>query len=1089
MKDPSEKFRPPAPSARRSAPALALLATLVSMTMATAQAAGIPVTIDLPKAGLTTVVIDDARGNRVRNLIAETLLPAGTNTLVWDGYDEGVRQPGSDDVWMRDLTRRRVAPGVYAVRALVHDHLALSYQFSVNSPGVPPWKTADGSGAWLADHSPAGDVLFLPEGAKAPNGAGPARFIICCSSGETGDEFVWLDENMRRLFGMNTGFWGGTHLARDPGPNAIQDVAAFTFISGERDADNNTIEVRAIKTNGEIVPAAKIVLPAELKKTVLPQFKSVAEAYGADGLAAYNGIVIFSVTRQNRVVFADARTRRVIGEDSAISPRGMTFDKEGRLWVVSGNQIARYTPDLVGAKLGPATPIMAGGLDAPRRVMLGRDGSIYVADDGPSQQVKVFTASGKLAQTIGEPGGSKLGGFDSGRLSHPMGMALDDKGRLWVTEAENAPRRLSAWNPATGALQREIFGPSQYGGGGKLDPEDLTRLYMDPAWSAAGVMWKLDWEAGTARPTDVFWRPDEPGAEAMPTTAPETAINIGGFHYLVDCYNDLLRYNQDRGVGIWRLDNDGVARPVVIIGNAADLIHNLWGIKLRNREAITSLWKDLDPSTVIYVWCDKNGDHIAEPEEVSFRQVPSPKDGKPLADAGLGAQILGDLSFQTTWGIRVAAPSLDSRGTPIYDLGKIDFVGDTAHYSERVLGGGFVVEARIGERGLVGGKADGTGGWNYQSAAGGQAVPGLLVEPTRLMGLPAIPRAGEAGPVFALNGDKGSTFLITMDGFFIQTIGGDERCAPAWHIPATETRRGMDLSGYSFSGEQFHPTFTQASGDGAIYYVVGQDQSSIARLGGLESARRAPDSKVTVMSAQLADLPAERVISIKRTARGTLTVRRLKEAPVLGADGGWGGAQWVDIDPEVKAAVAVAGDTLYAGWRTGDTNAVWGGAGDFRLQFKHGGALDLMIGPSSGADARRQAPVAGDERLLVTQVNGRARAVLYRMVAPDAPPGDATKFDSPVGSVAFDQVIDVSDQVSLTADGKGGFQIGVPLGLLRLKVGDGARFLGDIGLLRGDAAWTNRRLYWNNQDTGMVSDVPTEARLRPGNWGVWEIRP
>jgi hypothetical protein len=231
------------------------------------------------------------------------------------------------------------------------------------------------------------------------------------------------------------------------------------------------------------------------------------------------------------------------------------------------------------------------------------------------------------------------------------------------------------------------------------------------------------------------------------------------------------------------------------------------------------------------------------------------------------------------------------------------------------------------------------------------------------------------------------------------------------------------------------------------------------------------------------------VESVKKTARGTLAVRRLKGAPALGGPDGWSAAQWVTIDTGIKAAVAIAGNKLYAAWLTGDSNAVTAGPGDFRLQFKHGGALDLMIGPYPGRNDRRQTPVAGDERLLVTRVNGRTRAVLYRMVAPGAPAVDAATFDSPIGRVKFDQVIDVSEQVFLTEDGTGGFQIEAPLALLGLNPEDGGRFLGDIGLLRGDGSWTSRRSYWNNQDTGMVSDVPNEARLRPGNWGVWELQP
>jgi hypothetical protein len=126
--------------------------------------------------------------------------------------------------------------------------------------------------------------------------------------------------------------------------------------------------------------------------------------------------------------------------------------------------------------------------------------------------------------------------------------------------------------------------------------------------------------------------------------------------------------------------------------------------------------------------------------------------------------------------------------------------------------------------------------------------------------------------------------------------------------------------------------------------------------------------------------------------------------------------------------------------------------------------------------------------LLVTRVNGKTRAVLYRMVAPGAPAADAMVFDSPIGSVKFDQVIEIADQVTLTSDGAGGYQIAVPLSLLGIKLDGGTRLLGDIGLLQGDGSWTNRRLYWNNQNTAMVSDVPTEARLQPANWGVWELR-
>ncbi len=1052
---------------------------------------GIPITVTLSKPGYVTLVIDDAQGNRVRNLISETLLPAGTSTVTWDGYDEGQRATDADgDVWERDLTRHRAAPGTYTVRGLVHDRLILHYQFSVNSPGTPPWKTQDGSGAWLADHSPPGSILYLPQGAPTPNGRGKAKFLVCSTSGESGEEFVWLSASGQRLYGMNTGFWGGTHLTRDLGTHAIPGTAAYTFTSGERDSDNNTIEVRAIQKTGEITSAYRYQFPIAWKKDKLPQFKSLAEAYGADGFAVYNGLVVFSITHMNKLEFGDARTHQPLGEASLPAPRDLIFDRQGRLYAISGHRVLRFDhvqPQF--ARLGPAKTLIATGLEDPHRLTLDSAGNLYITDWGGSHQVKVFTTDGRLLRVIGKPGGPQLGAYDERRMSHPAGMTVDGAGQLWVAEADVVPKRISVWNTQTGAFERAIYGPSQYGGGGKIDPGDPSRLFMDPDWSAGIVTWSLDWKTGASKPIGVAWRSDNPKVEAMPTTAPETILRRDGFQYLTDSYNDFLRYNQDRGVGLWRLDTQGVARPVAIFGNAADLVNQIWGIPLRHRDEITKLWANLDPSTVFFIWTDKNGDQIAEPDEIQFRQIPSPKDGQPLQDAGLGVQVLPDLSLVTTWGARIAAPKIDAHGIPAYDMSKLDFIGDASQYSERVPGGDDVLYVRVGQQGLTGSRIDGTHFWRYQSAEGGQPVPGLLTQPTRLMGLPVTPRGGEAGPLIAENSDRGGLFLLTMDGLFLQTLGGDMRDTPLWRMP--NAQRGMSLDGLSFEDEHFHPTITQTEKDGTVYLVVGKEHSSIARLDGLETVKRLPEQTITVDDAQIAALPETLVEAARKTERGSLTVGLPAQGPKVDGDlSDWpASTQWAPIGARASGAVAVSQNTLYAAWRTGDPNAAAGTDGDARYQFKRGGALDLMIGSGSdGADPRRQAPVVGDQRLLVTQIDGRTRAILYRAVAPSAPTGDGVLFESPIGQVHFDQVTDVSSQVTLASSGKGDYELSVPLAVLGMPVPQaGETILGDIGLLRGNAGQTTERLYWNNKDTGLVSDVPTEARLAPGLWGLWQF--
>jgi hypothetical protein len=220
-----------------------------------------------------TLVVEDERGKRARNLLAETPLAAGEQTVYWDGYDDGER--GKEG----GLTRRRVPPGTYHVRGLTHSGIRMHYEMTAYNPGTPPWATRDRSGGWLADHSPPADVLYLPQAVRTPNGKGQARFLVCSTSAEAGDEFVWLDAGGRRLDGVNDGFWGGTHLARDPGPDPVRDYDAYVFESGQRDADNFNLEVRGFKIEGSpLESVVKYPRPRTLRT-----FKG-NEAFGSDGL-------------------------------------------------------------------------------------------------------------------------------------------------------------------------------------------------------------------------------------------------------------------------------------------------------------------------------------------------------------------------------------------------------------------------------------------------------------------------------------------------------------------------------------------------------------------------------------------------------------------------------------------------------------------------------------------------------------------------------------------------------------------------------------------------------------------------------------
>jgi streptogramin lyase len=138
------------------------------------------------------------------------------------------------------------------------------------------------------------------------------------------------------------------------------------------------------------------------------------------------------------------------------NPRGVAFDSQGRLLVLSGKQLLRFAK--AKCALGKPDIVIANGLEDPRHVITDPAGNFYISDRGAAHQVKVFSPTGKLARVIGKPGAPGVGPYDPLHLNNPNGLAFDSQGRLWIAEADNAPRRVSVWS-SKGELVRAFYGP------------------------------------------------------------------------------------------------------------------------------------------------------------------------------------------------------------------------------------------------------------------------------------------------------------------------------------------------------------------------------------------------------------------------------------------------------------------------------------------------------------------------------------------------------------------------------------------------------------------------------------------------------
>ena len=146
-----------------------------------------------------------------------------------------------------------------------------------------------------------------------------------------------------------------------------------------------------------------------------------------------------------------------------------------------------------------------------------------------------------------------------------------------------------------------------------------------------------------------------------------------------------------------------------------------------------------------------------------------------------------------------------------------------------------------------------------------------------------------------------------------------------------------------------------------------------------------------------------------------------------------------------------------------------------------------MLGPA--ADPERQTPAEGDLRLLISEMNGRPTAVIYRAVAPGAP--RKQDFRSPVQNVSFDEVCMLNGAKAAVKRSDAGYTVeaAVPLADLGIAPAAGQTLRGDLGVLFSDGSGVQcvRRSYWSNRNTGVTADVPTEARLQPAEWGRFDF--
>jgi hypothetical protein len=278
----------------------------------------------MPFDGFATLVIEDDQGRRVRNLIGMAPRPKGAQVDYWDGTDE---------------TGKLAAPGAYRFRGLVHQGIDPVYEATYGTPGVPPWDTGDGTGAWLSDHCAPRAVA-----------AGGDMLVLGAERGESGYSIIGVDLDGRKRWGDRT--LAGVHsLAADA-------EYAYVYLSSW---DVKPMLARLDLKTGKYAPFATAGGP-QLK---VPLFKEGEPAVwipciaaGPDRLA----VPMPSTNLPSVVRFYDKQTAAVVGELPVPKVGCIAYDPAGVLHVWSDGKVLKVVDGKLQPVVSAALPDWADGM-------------------------------------------------------------------------------------------------------------------------------------------------------------------------------------------------------------------------------------------------------------------------------------------------------------------------------------------------------------------------------------------------------------------------------------------------------------------------------------------------------------------------------------------------------------------------------------------------------------------------------------------------------------------------------------------------------------------------------------------------------
>jgi hypothetical protein len=785
--------------------------------------------------------------------------------------------------------------------------------------------------------------------------------------------------------------------------------------------------------------------PADEEETAWQVRRLIEERYGA----------FIAKAAAPAVVVLDGATGKVLNSIEVVRPSEIKATGDGRLLAISGGS------DVVELNLkeGSARKVIE-GISGAKALAVGDDGTIYVGVGAPDNQVRVYDSSGKFLRAIGRPGGRPLlGAWVADGLAFINSLAIDAQGQLWVVERDDYPKRISTWDPKTGKLLKEFFGPTHYGAsGGAINPEDANIM------AGEGCEWRLDPKTGRAQCLGVFAREQGDGAIY--------GRGGNGKTYLLVSQHDALRIYERLGDGQFAL-----------------------------RSGIFVKWKERSTT----FWSDENGDAQQQPDELrTFPTVIKCGGGwyiNATRDMTLfGGTIAKDDAF--TEALLLKVTGFTPCGAPIYDP---DLAPRLPRGFGPILGSpdGRLVLYRGSDADAMFRCYDVATGkllWTYPNPFAGvhgshaapPPMPGLIRGSLGIVGSAQLP--DPVGAVWAINTNVGEWHLLTEKGYYLTKLFEGDPTKMKFP-PNAEPGAILDHCPPGLGGEDFGGSFMQTS-DGQVLAQAGKVGLWNVQVTGLESVKALASGRLTISEQDVSDARdfREQLLQPRRVAPSVI-VRRKTIAFTGDFMADFEGTTIMSYrkqdDAAVRSAMAWDDQHLYVAWEVQDATPWTNSATEVESMYLEGDTVDLQLGTDPKASKERGEAVAGDLRLSIGNFKGTPSGVIYRRVSDVKKP---KTFASGVTRQTWDYVDTAKDLViNVTNLGESAYLVeaAIPLAALGLKPESNLSIQGDVGVTHGDPSGSRTRLrtYWANQKTGIVDDAVFELQLEPRNWGTMTFQP